>query len=105
MTDLGGVLFVATKKNRLLKLLPDRQGSGWTDIGHANDVIVMASARGCLFAVDKAWKLWMRKPDAIGIHWTHVFKEEKVVMIAPASDKLWVLTAQQHLELWEPPAS
>ncbi len=72
-------------------------GEQWSDVGHANDVVVMASMDGRLFAVSRDNRLWVRDAVTHEIDWTGIGHANNVVGMAATGGRLFCATSDNQL--------
>ena len=74
---LRGVYSIFVQVEKLADTVP-----GWSDVGHANDVVAMAAMEGRLFAATSDNTLWRRDAVSTPIDWTHIGHANSVTGLA-----------------------
>jgi hypothetical protein len=70
---------------------------GWSDAGHANNVVAMTAMDGRLFAATVDNNLWMRDAVTTEIPWTRIGHANGVVGLAAAGGRLFCATGDNQL--------
>lgn len=107
----GSVMFPSVSSNFTLRTLTadDLAGirqlypeTGWTDIGHANDLVAMAGFAGKLYCATRENRLWMRDAVAWEVGWVDIGHANDVVGMAGLEGKLYCATADNNLWMRDP---
>ena len=104
MVACENTLFAADDANRLWIHDPIGQNVSWDHIGHANDVIALASPREatqhqpiCLYAITTDHQLWRRTPALHDTEWRAIGDVPDVIALAASYLGLFAATASNEL--------
>ena len=71
--------------------------TGWTEVGHANNVVAMAAMDGRLFAATSDNTLWRRDAVSTPVDWTHIGHANSVTGLAATGGRLFCATSDNRL--------